>query len=69
MQMSDHLERVIRRRTGQAMPVILAMPEEVETWLNTPVPRAMALQRPLADDALKIVSRGQKADPRLADVP
>jgi putative SOS response-associated peptidase YedK len=53
----------------KAMPVILTMPEEVETWLNAPVPQAMTLQRPLADDALKIVARGQKADPRLVDAP
>jgi putative SOS response-associated peptidase YedK len=53
----------------KAMPVVLTMPEEVETWLNAPVPQAMTLQRPLPDDALKIVARGQKADPRLVDVP
>jgi putative SOS response-associated peptidase YedK len=53
----------------KAMPVILTMPEEIETWLSAPAAQAMTLQRPLPDETLKIVARGQKADPRLVDAP
>ncbi|GHA19641.1 DUF159 family protein [Devosia pacifica] len=46
----------------KAMPVILATPEEIETWLTAPWEDAVKLQRPLSDGALKIVAVGQKAD-------
>lgn len=48
----------------KAMPVILTRDDEIETWLTAPAAQAMALQRPLPGDALRIVARGQKADPR-----
>jgi hypothetical protein len=44
------------------MPVIMTMPEEVEMWLKAPAIDALRLQRPLRDDALHIVARGQKKD-------
>ena len=47
----------------KAMPVILTQPDEWEAWLSAPVDEAMALQRPLPDDALAIVARGEKRDP------
>jgi putative SOS response-associated peptidase YedK len=46
----------------KAMPVILTTPEEVEMWLKAPAADALRLQRPLRDDALRIVARGQKKD-------
>ena len=46
----------------KAMPVILATAEEWETWLRAPVADALALQRPLADERLRIVARGKRAD-------
>jgi putative SOS response-associated peptidase YedK len=46
----------------KAMPVILTMPEEIEVWMNAPAKEALALQRPLPGDALRIVVRGQKQD-------
>src|SRR5437660_5403721 len=43
----------------KAMPVILTTREEIDHWLTTPVPEALALQRPLPDPALRIVARGE----------
>ena len=44
------------------MPVILTTPDEVETWMTAPPDEAMKLQRPLADESLRIVARGVKED-------
>jgi putative SOS response-associated peptidase YedK len=47
----------------KAMPVILRSAEEADRWLGADTPDALALQRPLPDDALRIVARGEKEDP------
>jgi len=46
----------------KATPVILTTPTEVDQWLADDTIDALALQRPLPDDALKIVAKGQKED-------
>jgi putative SOS response-associated peptidase YedK len=46
----------------KAMPVILIEPEEFELWLTAPRPEAAKLQRPLPDNALQIVARGERQD-------
>jgi putative SOS response-associated peptidase YedK len=44
------------------MPVILTSEDEIETWMSAPPQEALRLQRPLPDDALQIVARGERSD-------
>jgi putative SOS response-associated peptidase YedK len=46
----------------KAMPVILTTVDEFDSWLEADTPDALALQRPLADDALRIVAKGERED-------
>lgn len=46
----------------KAMPVILTTLQEVDIWMTAPPAEALKLQRPLPDDALIVVSRGEKQD-------
>jgi putative SOS response-associated peptidase YedK len=46
----------------KAMPVILQSAEEANRWLEADAPDALALQRPLPDNALRIVAKGEKED-------
>lgn len=45
-----------------AMPVILRTADEIDLWLTAPASEALALQRPLPDDALMIVGKGKQED-------
>ena len=57
---------IVKPIHAKAMPVILTRPEEIEAWLTAPSADALKLQRPLPDNALRIVARGQKRDGALA---
>ena len=46
----------------KAMPVILTTPDEVDLWLSAETADALALQRPLPDEALRIVAKGERED-------
>jgi putative SOS response-associated peptidase YedK len=47
---------------SKAMPVLLTTPEEQDAWLSAPLEPALKLQRPLPDDALRMVALVEKAD-------
>lgn len=46
---------------GEAMPVILTTGAEVEQWLTGSMDEALALQKPAANDALKLLPEEMKA--------
>ena len=53
---------VVKPIHSKAMPVILTRREQIDAWLSAPNAEALKLQRPLPDDALRIVARGRRDD-------
>ena len=47
---------------AKAMLFILKTQEEIDVWMTATTQEALSLQRPLPDDAQRIVARGKKSD-------
>ncbi|MGH6852576.1 MAG: SOS response-associated peptidase [Methylocella sp.] len=46
----------------KAMPVILTARAEIDVWMSAPAGEALKLQKPLPDNTLKIIARGERQD-------
>ncbi len=53
---------MVRPIHAKAMPVLLTTPDQWDTWLEGSLDEAVALQRPLPHEKLRIVATGEKMD-------
>jgi putative SOS response-associated peptidase YedK len=60
--LTTEANRIVGAIHPKAMPAILTTQDEIDIWMTAPIGEALKLQRPLADDALMIVARGEKED-------
>jgi putative SOS response-associated peptidase YedK len=60
--LTTEANKVVGAIHPKAMPAILTTRDEIDTWMTAPIVEVLKLQRPLADDALMIVGRGEKED-------
>jgi putative SOS response-associated peptidase YedK len=58
---------IVRPIHAKAMPALLTAEHEWDTWLTGPADEAIALQRPLPNEKLRIVATGEKNDQAPAD--
>jgi putative SOS response-associated peptidase YedK len=52
----------VRPIHAKAMPVVLTTEDEWDRWLAAPVDDALKLQRPLPNEAMRVVMTGEKED-------
>jgi putative SOS response-associated peptidase YedK len=53
---------VVRPIHAKAMPVLLTSEHEWDAWLMGSIEDAIALQKPLPNELLRIVAKGEKVD-------
>jgi putative SOS response-associated peptidase YedK len=60
--LTTEANELVRPIHAKAMPVLLTEEDEWNIWLSGPEDEAMALQRPLPANALRVVASGEKSD-------
>jgi putative SOS response-associated peptidase YedK len=60
--MATNANDVVGAIHQKAIPVILTTPAEIETSMTAPAEVALKLQRPLPDQTLAVLARGERKD-------